>query len=118
MTFLKIIFWLVMAVVIVLLWKDSPRVDLPIGGQYDVNARLMTFILVGFALGFAPLFLWHRAKGWRMGRRVKSLETEVAELRGRLFPPLKPNGPPALNPGDIAPEFDTIAPPKPTEQVP
>ena len=75
-----------MAVVIVLLWKDSPRVDLPLGGQYDVNARLMTFILLGFSLGFVPLYLWQRTKQWRMGRRVKSLETELVELRRRAYP--------------------------------
>ena len=88
MAFLKFIFWIVMAVVVVLLWKDSPRVDLPLGGLYDVNARLMTFILLGFALGFVPLYLWQRTKQWRTGRRVKSLETELAELRKRAYPPV------------------------------
>ena len=88
LAFLKFIFWIVMAVVIVLLWKDSPRVDLPLGGLYDVNARLMTFILLGFALGFVPLYLWQRAKQWRVGRRVKSLEAELTELRKRAYPPV------------------------------
>ena len=95
MAFLKFIFWIVVAGFVILLWKDSPRVDLPIGGQYDVNARLMTFILLGFTLGFVPLYLWQRAKQWRMGRRVKSLETELAELRRRAYPPVLPEITPA-----------------------
>ena len=95
MAFLKFIFWIVVAGFVILLWKDSPRVDLPIGGQYDVNARLMTFILLGFVLGFVPLYLWQRAKQWRMGRRVKSLETELAELRRRAYPPVLPEITPA-----------------------
>ena len=103
MAFLKFIFWIAMAVVVMLLWKDSPRGDLPVGGQYDVNARLMTFILVGFALGFVPLYIWQRAKQWRAGRRMKSLEIEVANLRGQLYPATTPTYTPALNPGD-APE--------------
>ena len=101
MAFLKFIFWIAMAVVVMLLWKDSPRVDLPVGEQYDVNARLMTFILVGFALGFVPLYLWQRAKQWRAGRRMKSLEIEVADLRARLYPPVAPTYTPALHPDDL-----------------
>lgn len=90
MAFLKFIFWILIAGFVILLWKDSPRVDLPIGGQYDVNARLMTFILLGFALGFVPLYVWQRAARWRMGRRVKSMEIELAELRRRAYPPIAP----------------------------
>jgi hypothetical protein len=90
LAFLKLIFWIVLAGLVVLLWKDSPRVDLPIGGQYDVNARLMTFILLGFAMGFVPLYIWQRAKQWRIGRRIKSMEIELAELRKRAFPPVTP----------------------------
>lgn len=95
MAFLKFIFWIVLAVIVVLLWRDSPRVDLPLGGLYDVNARLMTFILLGFVLGFVPLYLWQRAKQWRVGRRVKSLETELAELRRRAYPAVLPETKPA-----------------------
>lgn len=97
-----------MAVIVMLLWKDSPRVDLPVGGQYDINARVMTFILVGFALGFVPLYIWQRAKQWRMRRRIKSLEAEAADLRARLYPPVAPSYTPALSPDadaiDGAPE--------------
>ena len=97
MTFLKFIFWIALAVVIVLLWKDSPRVDLPVGAQYDVNARVMTFILLGFALGFLPLYLVQRTRRWRMARRIRSLETELSELRARVYPPVQAHYPPTLS---------------------
>lgn len=82
MTFLKTLFWVIVAVIVALLWQSSPRVDLPVGseeaGGLIINSRLGTWIIIAFVLGFIPLYLYHRTVKWRLKRRIKTLENQAA----------------------------------------
>lgn len=77
MQFLKTIFWVFAAVLLVVLWlTNEQRVDLDLG-VIIVTARISTFIISAFVLGFLPLYLIHRTMLWRLRRRIVSLESSI-----------------------------------------
>ncbi len=82
MGFLKTLFWVLIAVVIALVWQNSPRVDLAVG-PLTLNSRLVSWMLLSFAAAFIPLWLMMRTAKWRHKRRILSLEKEIESLRSQ-----------------------------------
>ena len=77
MQFLKTIFWVFVAVLLVVLWlTNEERVDLDLG-VVIVTARISTYLITAFLLGFVPLYLVHRTMLWRLRRRISSLENTL-----------------------------------------
>ena len=77
MQFLKTIFWVFVAVLLVVLWlTNEERVDLDLG-VVIVTARISTYLITAFLLGFLPLYLVHRTMLWRLRRRISSLENTI-----------------------------------------
>jgi len=43
-------------------------------GDTVVETKLPMLLLIGFLIGFVPLYLWHRAVKWRHNRRLSQIE--------------------------------------------
>ncbi len=73
MQFLKTLFWVILAVVVVLFassnWNTIVTVDLWGGLQADL--KLPVLAIGAFLLGFVPTFVAHRARVWGLKRRLE-----------------------------------------------
>ncbi len=84
MIFLKTLLTFLLFVALFLFWwSNEQRIDLDLG-FIILNARVATYIIAAFLLGFIPLWLYYRTLRWRLKRRIASLEAQTA------IPPAKP----------------------------
>jgi uncharacterized integral membrane protein len=97
MQFLKTLFWVIVAVVLVLFaignW-DKVTINLWGGLQADVNLPLL--VIGALLLGFLPTFLFYRARMWSIRRRYEAVPQEVANTPVVRTPPV-PEGEPRSN---------------------
>ena len=82
MQFLKTVFWVLIAVVVVLFasrnWSD---VTLNLWSDIQADIKLPILLLVVFLIGFLPTWLVMRARIWAHRRRIEAMErTRVASL--------------------------------------
>jgi uncharacterized integral membrane protein len=75
MQFLKTLFWVLIAVIIVLFgsrnWSD---VTLNLWGDIQADIKLPVLVVVAFLIGFLPIWLIMRARIWSMRRRIEAME--------------------------------------------
>lgn len=78
MQFLKTLFWVALAVILVLFgnanWHD---VTLNLWGGLQADVKLPFLVLASFLLGFVPMLIVHRARLWTMKRRLEALERQA-----------------------------------------
>lgn len=71
MRFLKILFWLVVAVLVTLFaaqnWRD---VTIDLWGNLQLDVKIPVLIVFAFLIGFLPTWLTYRTKLWRVANRV------------------------------------------------
>lgn len=82
MQFLKTLFWVLIAVVVVLFasrnWSD---VTLNLWGDIQADIKLPVLMLIVFLIGFLPTWLVLRARIWSLRRRADAMErNRVAAL--------------------------------------
>ena len=79
MQFLKTLFWVLLAVLVVLFasrnWFD---VTLDLWGDIQADVKIPILMLIALLLGWLPTWLVMRAKLWAMRRRVEALERQRA----------------------------------------
>ncbi len=79
MQFLKTLFWVLLAVVLVLFgtrnWAD---VTLNLWGDIQADIKIPLLILIVFLAGFLPTWLIMRAKIWSLRRRIEAVERQTA----------------------------------------
>jgi uncharacterized integral membrane protein len=81
MQFLKTLFWVVLAVVAVLLAKANWfAVELRLWGGLVADAKLPILLLLAFLLGFLPTMLFYRARIWSLKRRMEPLERNAVAI--------------------------------------
>lgn len=72
MRFLKILFWLVVAVAVTLFaarnWRD---VTIDLWGNLQADVKVPMLLLIMFLIGFLPTWLIFRGKLWRVANRVR-----------------------------------------------
>ena len=74
MQFIKILFWVLLLVAtFIFWWTNEARASLDMGAAI-VEARVSTFVVGAFLLGFVPTWLLLRGSKWRLQRRIKTLE--------------------------------------------
>ena len=79
MQFLKTLFWVVLAVIMVLFAKANwTAVTLRLWGGLEADVKLPMLILAAFLAGFLPTLLVHRARIWSLKRRLEPLERTVS----------------------------------------
>ena len=82
MQFLKTLFWVLIAVIVVLFgsrnWSD---VTLNLWGDIQADIKLPVLLLIVFLIGFLPTWLIMRARIWSLRRRIEAMErNRVAAL--------------------------------------
>ena len=79
MQFLKTLFWVVLAVVLVVFASFNwTAVPIRLWGGLIADVKLPVLILIAFLLGMIPMLVLHTAKMWRMKRRIEAYERQVA----------------------------------------
>jgi uncharacterized integral membrane protein len=75
MHFLKTLFWMILAVVAVIFslsnWTPVP---ISLWAGLTAEVKLPVLMIVGILIGFLPTYAVHRARLWRLNRRIDSLE--------------------------------------------
>jgi lipopolysaccharide assembly protein A len=69
--FLKILFWLVVAVVVTMFamqnWRD---VTIDLWGNLQADIKIPMLLLIAFLIGFVPVWMVYRTKLWRLNNKV------------------------------------------------
>ena len=77
MQFLKTLFWVVLAVIMVLFAKVNWNpVTLKLWGGLEADVKLPVLVGFAFLLGFLPLLVLHVARVWSLKRRLDLLERQ------------------------------------------
>ncbi|MFC7499490.1 hypothetical protein ACFQRC_09670 [Enterovirga sp. GCM10030262] len=100
MQFLKTLFWVAMAVILVLFASVNwNAVTVTLWGGLQADVKLPILILASFLLGFLPMLVVHRARSWTLKRRLDMYERQTAVAQ-----------PPAVAPIPVAPLPDAPLP--------
>lgn len=105
MQFIKTLFWVVLAVVLVVFAVNNwSPVSVIIWEDIRADTKLPVLVIGAFLLGFLPLWLLHRTQKWRLTRRIRTLE-EAARPKTTVTPtpvpvakPVDPVGNPVADP--------------------
>ena len=88
MQFLKTLFWVALAVVLVLFASVNwNAVTLNLWGGLQVDIKLPILILIAFLLGLLPMLVVHGTRLWTMRRRLEAHERQVAVSSYAPAPP-------------------------------
>jgi uncharacterized integral membrane protein len=89
MQFLKTLFWVVLAIVLVLFAKANwSQVTINLWGGLQMDVKLPALVLFAFLLGFLPTFLVYRGRIWGLKRRLESAQpVTVANTPAGAAPP-------------------------------
>lgn len=87
MQFLRTIFWVVIAVLLVVFSISNwTSISITLWSNIVLQTFLPVVIFAAFLLGLVPYFLLHRATKWSLQRRVTQLERQLSEARAILDP--------------------------------
>ena len=90
MQFLKTLFWVALAVILVLFASVNwNAVTVKLWGGLEADIKLPILILSSFLLGFLPMLVIHRARLWSLKRRL-----EMHERQGTAVQSVPPASPP------------------------
>jgi putative membrane protein len=93
MRFLKTLFWVLVAVVVVLFAsRNWTSVTLNLWGDIQADIKIPLLLLIFFLLGFLPTWLTLRARLWSQRRRLDALE----RTRVSTVPPAADDEAPAI----------------------
>jgi len=84
MQFLKTLFWVILAVVLVLFARANwDMVTIKLWGGLEADVKLPVLVISAFLLGFVPPFLIYRTRLWALRRRLESTpQVHVANAPG------------------------------------
>ena len=81
MQFLKTLFWVALAVILVLFAKVNwTVVTLQLWGGLEADVKLPVLVLFSFLLGFVPMLIVHRVRVWGLQRRLDAHVRQAAAL--------------------------------------
>ena len=86
MQFLKTLFWVMLAVVLVLFARANWNiVTLELWGNLQADVKLPVLVIGAFLLGFVPTLVVYRARIWSLRRRLETqAQAHVANMPGAL----------------------------------
>ncbi len=92
MAFLRTLFWIALtAIVVIFSFRNWVPVPINLFGDVVIETKLPMLLLIGFLLGFVPLYVWHRATSWRHRRQRTTLERPpAASLPADVYTPPPP----------------------------
>ena len=99
MQFLKTLFWVAIAVILVLFaMANWQPVTLKLWGGLEADVKLPVLVIASILLGFLPTFIIYRARMWSLRRRFEPLERTVSSAPPRPAPSPAPRPVPAPSP--------------------
>ncbi|HEY0447432.1 MAG TPA: hypothetical protein VGD19_13370 [Allosphingosinicella sp.] len=99
MQFLKTLFWVALAVILVLFASVNwTPVTIKLWGGLEADVKLPALVLFSFLLGFVPMLIVHNARMWTLKRRLDAHERQAAAMAH-----LAPAPAPAVAPAPAAP---------------
>ena len=108
MQFLKTLFWVALAVILVLFahvnWLP---VTLNLWGGLQADIKLPILILASFLLGLLPMLAVHRARMWTMKRRLEAIERQANAM---AMMPAVPAPTPSTSLGEPVPAAPELRP--------
>ena len=114
MQFLKTLFWVLVAVALVL-FSDANWAPMTVNlwGGLQADVKLPVLLLIAFLAGLLPMLIVHRARLWTLNRRLEAHERQAASIVPLPAPIVAPERPSILREEDrIA--TDAKAWPKPS----
>jgi uncharacterized integral membrane protein len=79
MQFLKTLFWVALAVILVLFATENwNAVTIRLWGGLEADVKLPVLVIASFLLGFLPMLIIHRARLWGLRRRLEVHERQAA----------------------------------------
>jgi putative membrane protein len=92
MQFLKTLFWVLIAVVVVLFAsRNWSEVTLNLWTDIQADIKLPLLLLIVFLIGFLPTWLILRGRIWSLNRRVEAMDrNRVASLSSEDPPATEP----------------------------
>ena len=102
MQFLKTLFWVALAIVLVLFANANwTAVTIKLWGGLEADVKLPMLVLFAFLIGFIPMLIVHRARLWTLKRRLEAYERQTAAMVHTSAPaPAEPAPAPTLSPAD------------------
>jgi uncharacterized integral membrane protein len=92
MQFLKTLFWVALAVVLVLFAHANwQAVTIELWGGLEVDIKLPVLVFGVFLIGFLPTFILYRARLWSLRRRLEAHERNA--ITNSTAPPSPPADP-------------------------
>ncbi|MDQ3140165.1 MAG: hypothetical protein M3Q15_05510 [Pseudomonadota bacterium] len=87
MQFLKTLFWVALAVALVLFASVNwTPVTVALWGGLEADVKLPMLVLAAFLIGFVPMLILYRARIWSMKRRVEGFERHAPSLATPVTP--------------------------------
>ncbi len=76
MQIVRTVIWVLLLVALLLfsITNWDPTVTVRIWDGIVVDTKIPAIVIVSFAIGFIPMWLYHRASKWRLTRKIASLE--------------------------------------------
>ena len=79
MQFLRTVFWVLVAVLVVLFaTRNWTPVTVSLWANLQADIKLPVLLLIAFLLGWLPTWLIHRARLWTLNRRLDAFERQRA----------------------------------------
>lgn len=79
MQFLRTVFWVLIAVLVVLFaTRNWTPVTVSLWANLQADIKLPVLLLIAFLLGWLPTWLVHRARLWTLNRRLDAFERQRA----------------------------------------
>jgi uncharacterized integral membrane protein len=104
MQFLKTLFWVALAIVLVLFFNANwTAVTIKLWGGLEADVKLPVLVVSSFLLGFLPMLIIHRARLWSLRRRLEVHERQSAAAHN------VPTGPGFSPAPDVPPAEERIA---------
>jgi uncharacterized integral membrane protein len=95
MQFLKTLFWVALAVILVLFSSVNwTPVTIKLWGGLEADVKLPALVLISFLLGFLPMLIVHTARVWTLRRRLDAHERQAAAIALPTPAPPHPSHPP------------------------
>jgi len=97
MQFLKTLFWVILAVVLVLFAHANWHVvTINLWGGLQADVKLPALVILAFLIGFVPTLLVYRARLWTLKRRLEAQgQVHVANMPASAVRPAPTDSPAA-----------------------
>jgi lipopolysaccharide assembly protein A len=94
MQFLRTVFWVAIAVILVLFSAVNwTPVTINLWGGMQLDTQLPVLIILAFLAGLLPTLLLHRATRWTLKRKIGTMERALADTKAAVPPPPAPSEP-------------------------